>query len=212
MPTLFVTALAVVLALPPLPLGADPQPPGAKSYEFRGRVVSVDAAAGRLVVDNDNIEGWMARMTMEYRSDARDLLQRLRPGDIVTATVYDRDFSTLYNLTLAAASRSAADDLPPVSYVCPTPSEAAFLDDKPGTCPQSGEALVPARLVTAYSCLKNQLFIREMPGRCPTDLRSSDAGDRGVSPNRQRGARGGCFSGSGRTGVPHRSPRVGWTE
>jgi hypothetical protein len=95
------------------------------------------------------------------------VLKNLKVGDRVTATVYDGDFTTLYNLKVAAAA--AADDLPPISYVCPTLNEASYLDDKPGRCPVSGEALLAMRLVTAYSCLRNQLFIREVPGPCPTD-------------------------------------------
>jgi Cu/Ag efflux protein CusF len=164
---LMVLAVAGWLCL--LPLQGRAQPAGAKSHAFRGRVVSVNPAAGTLSVANENVEGWMAPMTMAYKADNPDALKTFKAGDQITATVYDGDFTTLYNLKAAPGAASTADDLPPISYVCPTPAEASYLDDKPGKCPVSGEALVAARLVTAYSCLKNQVVIRDAPGLCPMD-------------------------------------------
>jgi hypothetical protein len=110
----------------------------------------------------------MGAMTMGFKTNTPEVLKTLKAGDMVTATVYDSNVMTLYNLKVAAPDSSAAD-LMPISYICPTPGEASPPDDKPGKCPKSGEPLVPVRLVTAYSCLKNELFLREGPGLCPTD-------------------------------------------
>jgi hypothetical protein len=155
--------LFLVLSL--LPLFAQAPPKDAKPHVFRGRVVSVNAGAGKVSVLNEDVKGWMGPMTMDYKPDKPEVLKTLKAGDTVTATVYDGDFLTLYNLKVAAPA-AAAGDLPEVVYVCPTSPE---FDDKPGKCSTSGEPLVAARLTTAWSCLKNELFLREAPGPCPTD-------------------------------------------
>jgi Cu/Ag efflux protein CusF len=164
---LLILAVAAFLCL--TPLYAQAQPAGAKSYAFRGKVVSVNPATGALTVANENIDGWMSAMTMGYKTNTPDVLKTLKAGDQITATVYAGDQQTLYDVKVVAGANPGADDLPPISYVCPTPAEASYLDVKPGKCPGSGEALVAARLVTAYSCLKNQIVIREAPGICPMD-------------------------------------------
>ena len=71
---------------------------GKKQYVFHGKVEKVDANAKRLTVANDKVEGWMGAMTMAYKVDKEEVLKTLKAGDQITATVYDGDFATLYNV------------------------------------------------------------------------------------------------------------------
>ena len=161
--------LAIMACTLVTPLNARAQQPAKSDHTFHGTVQRVDVNTKTMVVDGESVDGWMAAMTMTYRVDNAEVLARMKPGDRIVATVYDGNVTTLFNVRAATVAAAAKSDLPPLSYVCPTPGEEAVLEDRPGKCPKSGSSLVPVRLVTAYSCLKVQLFIRDSPGRCPID-------------------------------------------
>jgi protein SCO1 len=62
-----------------------------KSYTFHGKIESVDASGKSLKVNGEEVKGWMAAMTMDYKVDDPGILQKLKSGDQIMATVYDGD-------------------------------------------------------------------------------------------------------------------------
>ena len=83
-----------------------------KEYTFRGKVEQVDASSKRLTVRTEGIAGWMGAMTMAFKVSNEDVLPRLKPGDQITAKVYDGDF-TLYDVALAPQANGASQQGPP---------------------------------------------------------------------------------------------------
>ena len=92
---LSVTIFCLVL---PLSYGQQSDKSGKKEYTFHGKIEKVDADAKTVAVNNEAIPGWMSSMTMTYTVDKPDVLKSLKPGDQITATVYDGDFKTLYQV------------------------------------------------------------------------------------------------------------------
>ena len=74
------------------------QPKGKKEYTFTGKVEKVDPKAKVLTVNGENVQGWMAAMTMNYVVDKDEIFNKLKVGDQITAKVYDGDFKTLYDV------------------------------------------------------------------------------------------------------------------
>lgn len=64
---------------------------GKKAYTFHGKVESVSPDG--LTVNGEKVEGWMDAMTMKYKVDDPKILKKVKPGDKITATVYEGDFS-----------------------------------------------------------------------------------------------------------------------
>lgn len=89
--------LCAVLAAP----AAQTQPNSKKAYVFKGKVEKVDEKSKMLTVTNEDIPGWMMPMTMSYGVDRDAVLKQVKAGDQITATVYDGDVKTLYNVKVA---------------------------------------------------------------------------------------------------------------
>ena len=96
------TALLCALALS-IAVSAQTPPAGKKDHPFKGKIEKVDPKTKMVTVNNESIPGWMMSMTMTYKVDkpSEGTLANLKPGDQITATVYDGDFQTLYNVKVA---------------------------------------------------------------------------------------------------------------
>jgi protein SCO1/2 len=76
------TALATLAAA-----GACSRAPEPKRYEVRGQILSVDPQRQEVLVDHEDIKGFMPAMTMPYKVQDRALLEGKKPGDLITATL-----------------------------------------------------------------------------------------------------------------------------
>jgi protein SCO1/2 len=61
--------------------------PEPREYEVRGQILSFDPARKEVVVDHEDIEGFMPAMVMPYKVQDPSLLEGKTPGDLVTATL-----------------------------------------------------------------------------------------------------------------------------
>jgi Cu/Ag efflux protein CusF len=101
--TALVCAIALVVAVhAQAPAGP---PAGKKDHAFKGKVEKVDPKTKMVTVNNESIPGWMMSMTMTYKVDKDSVLSTLKPGDQITATVYDGDFQTLWNVKVAPPAK-----------------------------------------------------------------------------------------------------------
>ncbi len=62
-----------------------------KQFHLKGKVVSVDARAKMVNVDSEAIPGFMDAMTMPYRVKPDSELDKLHPGDAITADLLVQD-------------------------------------------------------------------------------------------------------------------------
>ncbi len=85
---LAVLALLIVVATM---AGCTKQRPAApaitKTFRIRGKIVSTDAAAGKVTLDHEAVPGFMDAMIMPYKLADPSILSELHPGDTITADV-----------------------------------------------------------------------------------------------------------------------------
>ena len=105
--TLTVFAGALLCPLLMTPAAAYAQQPAKKEHVFKGKVEKIDEKAKTVTVNSEDVPGWMPAMTMAYKVDTEVALRGLKPGVQITATVYDGDFATLYNVKAAPAAPAA---------------------------------------------------------------------------------------------------------
>jgi Cu/Ag efflux protein CusF len=102
------TATRALLALILVSGACLAQSPPKKAHIFHGKVEKINQGAKTLTVNGEKVEGWMAAMTMDYKVDDPAILEKLKPGDQISATVYDGDYS-LHKVRVAQASDSKSD-------------------------------------------------------------------------------------------------------
>jgi FtsP/CotA-like multicopper oxidase with cupredoxin domain/Cu/Ag efflux protein CusF len=84
---------------PPGPVASKaPAPPATTLHEGVGVVISVDPRKSRIVVDHEEIPGFMAPMVMNYLVTPPTLLQGLRAGERIRFTI-DEDQRAIVNIT-----------------------------------------------------------------------------------------------------------------
>ncbi|MDP9171019.1 MAG: TolC family protein [Acidobacteriota bacterium] len=95
----------IVAAL--LGLSGQAQQPERQSSTLRGTVEQVDLGAKQVRVAGEAVAGGMGAMTMSYGVDQDEVLTRVKPGDHITATLYEGD-ATLHDVRIVAPVASAA--------------------------------------------------------------------------------------------------------
>jgi Cu/Ag efflux protein CusF len=83
--------------------------PEKKSYTFHGKVEVVNQEDNSLQVNNEKIEGWMVAMSMVYKVDDPAIVKKVKPGDQITATVYDGDYLVLHKVQVVPPEKPAGD-------------------------------------------------------------------------------------------------------
>jgi len=104
---------AVILALTLLACGPSPSTQtrtattetqaATKRYPLTGRVVSIDKPNQSLIIDGDEIPGFMGAMQMPYAVKDLSILDKVSPGDKIKAEiVVGGDGAYLENVTVTA--------------------------------------------------------------------------------------------------------------
>jgi Cu/Ag efflux protein CusF len=93
----------IMALIPQSSTAADAKP---SSHVLLGQVQAVSESTGKLTVNHGKVEGWMDAMTMAYSVDKPEALKDIKPGDQISATVYDGDL-TLHdvNVVVSGANR-----------------------------------------------------------------------------------------------------------
>jgi Cu/Ag efflux protein CusF len=101
----WMAAMSIALCLAIAGAAAAAQQAGKKAHDFHGTVEKTDAKGKTLTVNGENVPGWMMAMTMTYKVDKPEVIDQLKAGDHITATVYDGDTQTLYNVKVVPGEK-----------------------------------------------------------------------------------------------------------
>ena len=99
----------------------------ARRYQLKGRVVEVDKAQGHLVVDGEEIPGFMSAMTMPYPVADPKSLEGIAPGDQITAdVVVANGGARLENIVVVKKGTGAPPS--PTGQLSPVPQNSTVPD------------------------------------------------------------------------------------
>ena len=144
---------------------------GVTVYHLRGKVVSTDAAHGIVVVDHEDIPGFMEAMTMPYQVKDPNVLADLHKGDVITADVLvsKTGQQTVLLDHIVVVAQAKPDYKPAVTYHVPTAGDSVpdfKLRNQDGRAIHLGEFKGKTLLVTF-------IYTRcPMPDFCPLVTRN----------------------------------------
>jgi protein SCO1/2 len=98
-----------------------------RRYRLKGTVVQIDKAQQHLVVNHEEIPGFMGAMTMPYPVVDAQTLEKLSPGDQITADVVVTP-SEIHLENVIVVKKSDGKTLPPGAQLQPSDQEAAVPD------------------------------------------------------------------------------------
>jgi protein SCO1/2 len=99
---------------------------GVSVYHLRGKVVSTDAAHGIVVIDHEDIPGFMEAMTMPYQLKDPSVIADLHKGDVITADVLvsKSGQQTVLLDHIVVVAQAKPDYKPAVTYNVPTAGDS----------------------------------------------------------------------------------------
>ena len=99
-----------------------------KTFPIRGKIISVDAAKGSILLDHEAVPGFMDAMTMSYKLKDPGIASELHPGDRITATLQARkvgdDYQDVVLDQIVVTAQGRPDYKPTVQYHVPTAGDA----------------------------------------------------------------------------------------
>jgi protein SCO1/2 len=95
-----------------------------KTFPIRGKIVSVDAVKGSVLLNHEAVPGFMEAMTMSYKLKDANVLSELHPGDRITAKLLVRkvgdDFVDPMLDEIVVTAQARPDYKPAMQYHVPT--------------------------------------------------------------------------------------------
>jgi protein SCO1 len=99
-----------------------------KTFPIRGKIVSVDAAKGSVLLDHEAVPGFMEAMTMSYKLKNPTLTGELHPGDRITAKLLVHKTAMGYEDPqldeIVVTAQAKPDYKPAVEYHYPVAGDA----------------------------------------------------------------------------------------